>query len=65
MKEVERILAAAVQNDQFGWIVSDLDVSDFLNRVAVPRMGQITSPEQKELLEKVIAEQKGRVKGPR
>jgi predicted nucleic acid-binding protein len=61
MKEVERILAAALQNDQFGWIVTDLDVSDFLNRVAVPRMGQITSPEQKGLLDKVIAEQKGRV----
>ena len=60
-KEVERILAAAVQNNQFGWIVTDKNVSDFLNRIAVPRMGQITTPEHREILEKVIAEQKSRV----
>jgi hypothetical protein len=59
-KEVERILAAALQNDQFGWIVTDYDVSDFLNRVAVPRIEQITVPEQRELLQKVIEERKTR-----
>lgn len=61
-REVERILAAAVQNDQFGWIVTDYDVSDFLNRIAVPRIGQITVPEQHAILEKVIEEQKTRVR---
>jgi len=50
LKEVERILAAAVENDQFGMIVTDYDVSDFLNRVAVPRRGSITDPEQVEIL---------------
>ena len=57
LKEVERILAAAIENNQFGWIATDSDVSDFLNRVAVPRMASITSPEQKEVLQGVIDEQ--------
>jgi predicted nucleic acid-binding protein len=61
LKEVERILAAAVENDQFGWIVTDADVSDFLNRVAVSRIANITAPEQRDLLQKVIMEQKKRV----
>ena len=60
LKEVERILAAAIENNQFGWIATDSDVSDFLNRVAVPRMASITSPEQKEVLQGVIDEQLAR-----
>jgi hypothetical protein len=60
LKEVECILAAAVENQQFGWIVTDKDVSDFLNRVAISRMASITVPEQRELLQKVSAEQKER-----
>jgi predicted nucleic acid-binding protein len=61
LKEVERILAAAVENDQFGFIVTDTDVSDFLNRVAVSRIASISSPEQRALLQKVVAEQNVRV----
>lgn len=58
--EIERILSAALENDQFGWIVTDYDVSDFLNRVAVPRLANITDPEQRNVLKKVIEEQKER-----
>jgi predicted nucleic acid-binding protein len=60
LKEVERILAAAVANDQVGHIVTDYDVSDFLNRVAVPRFGSISSPEQRQILLRVIEEQRER-----
>jgi hypothetical protein len=60
LKEVERILAAAVQNDQFGWIVGDQDVSEFLSRVAVPRLGSIGPPEQRAILQRVIDEQRGK-----
>lgn len=60
LREVERILAAAVSNNQFGWIVTDNDVSDFLNRVAVPRLASITNTEQQEVIAKVIEEQVNR-----
>lgn len=60
LKEVVRILDAALENNQFGWIVTDHDVSDFLNRIAVPHMANITSDEHKEILQKVIEEQKER-----
>jgi hypothetical protein len=60
LKEVERILTAATANNQFGWIVTDEDVSDFLNRVAVPRFASITGHEEREILKKVIEEQKER-----
>ncbi len=59
-KEVERILAAAVENTQFGWIVTDYDASDFLNRVAVPHLASITLPEQRDLLQKAINEKRER-----
>ena len=59
-KEVERILSAAVDNNQFGRIVTDSDVSDFLNRVAVPHIGSLSSDSRKEILENVIQEQKER-----
>jgi predicted nucleic acid-binding protein len=61
LKEVERILAAAAGNDQFGWIVTDCDVSDFLNRVAVPRIANIADQDQREILDKVVEEQNKRV----
>lgn len=60
LKEVERILAAAVENNQFGWIVTDSDVSDFLNRVAVPRVESISDPSQIKLLQSVLEEQRQR-----
>lgn len=57
LREVQRILAAAVSNNQFGWIVTDNDVSDFLNRIAVPRQGSITNSDQQAVIAKVIEEQ--------
>lgn len=60
LNEVERILGAAVENDQFGLIVTDHDVSDFLNRIAVPRLASSTSTEQKEMVQKVVVEQRER-----
>lgn len=54
LKEVQRILAAAVANNQFGWIVSDDDVFTFLKRVAVPRMGVLSDAEQVDLLQKML-----------
>jgi predicted nucleic acid-binding protein len=59
-KEVERILSAAVDNSQFGWIVTDYDVSDFLNRVAVPHLANISNPDSIKVLEQVVEEQKER-----
>ncbi len=56
LKEVQRILAAAVSNGQFGMIVTDSDVYTFLNRVAVPRMGALTAADQVELLQKMLKE---------
>lgn len=54
LKEVQRILAAAIANSQFGWIVTDDDVFKFLKRVAVPRIGTLTDPEQVDFLQKMI-----------
>lgn len=54
LKEVQRILAAAVANNQFGWIVTDEDVYKFLKRVAVPRMGALTDAEQIGLLQDML-----------
>jgi len=59
-KEVGRMLDAAEENDQFGWIVTDYDVSDFLNRVAVPHMESL-SEAHKAILTKVINEKKERL----
>lgn len=55
LKEVQRILAAATTNNQFGWIVGDNDVYDFLKRVAIPRMSALTDQDQVDLLQKMIA----------
>lgn len=60
LKEVERILAAAVDNDQFYRIRKDPDVSDFLNRVAVPRLSSIGVSEQCSLLQDIVVEQRNR-----
>lgn len=56
-KEANRIVDAAVANDQFGWIVQDQDVSDFLNRIAIPHATSIVGEEQRAILKKVIEEQ--------
>ena len=60
VKEVERILSAAEDNGQFGGIISDYDVSDFLNRIAVPHIGSLKDDGHKDLLKDVIAEQNAR-----
>ena len=60
IKEVGRILSAAEDNGQFGGIISDDDVSDFLNRIAVPHIGSLKDDGHKDLLKDVIAEQKAR-----
>jgi hypothetical protein len=59
-KEVKSILDAAVENDQFGWIVTDCDVSDFLNKHAVPRFSDLSDETHRAMLQKVINEQKER-----
>lgn len=61
LKEVERILKAAKENDQFGWIVTDYDASDFINRVAVPRRHEISDADYIAVLDKVAAEQASRI----
>lgn len=60
IKEVKRILDAAVENDQFGWIVTDCDVSDFLNKHAVPRFSDLNDEEHRKIVQKVINEQNER-----
>jgi predicted nucleic acid-binding protein len=57
LREVERVLEAAVSNDQVGLIVTDKDVSDFLNRTAVPRRREITRADYLAVLDRVVAEQ--------
>ena len=61
LSEVERVLDAAVSNSQFGWIVTDHDVSDFLNRIAVPRRNELSDPQHLEILDKVVEEQIQRI----
>lgn len=53
LSEVKRILDAAVANNQFGYIVTDKDVSDFLFRWRSPQ-GQLENPEHTALLKEVI-----------
>ena len=60
LKDIERILDAAILNNQFGWIVTDFDISDFLYKIAVPQMAKILDSNQKEILNRVIDEQKNR-----
>lgn len=54
-REVNRILQAVLENDQIHQIVTDWDISDFLNRIAVPRMGDIENEEYRRILHTVIA----------
>ncbi|SEL66130.1 PIN domain-containing protein [Nitrosovibrio tenuis] len=54
LKEVQRILSAAITNNQFGRIIDDSDVYDFLRRVAVPRMRNLTDLDQIEILQGML-----------
>ena len=58
--EVSRILAAAVSNSQVHLIDTDRDVSDFLNRVAVPHKESIDDEDQLKILANVIQDQADR-----
>lgn len=55
LREVQRILAAAISNNQFGWIVDDNDVYEFLKRVAIPRLASLTDQDQIDLLRELLA----------
>ncbi len=57
-KELQRILDAAEENNQFGWILSDDDVTEFLRRVGPPHIAALT-PSQKETLEKILPDADG------
>ena len=59
-KEIKIILDAAIENEQFGWIVTDYDVSDFLNDYAVPKMADLDDQEHLDILHKVIQEKADR-----
>jgi len=60
-EDVKKILEAAIENYQFGNIVTDYDISDFLNRIVVPYIENITNDTHKEIIDKVIKEQKQRL----
>lgn len=60
LREVNRILKAVLENDQIHQIITDWDVSDFLNRIAVPRIGDIENEEHRRVLHTVIASLRGR-----
>ena len=60
LREVQAILDAAKNNGQFGGIITDYDILDFLGRIAVPRINSIKDESHKELLNEVIVAQKER-----
>ena len=59
-KEVAQILDAVPENNQFGHIVGDNDVSDFLHRVAAPHSSGLTKEEHKDILRGVAEDQADR-----
>lgn len=56
LKEVEAILDAAIENNQFGWITSDYDVCAFLHRVLLPHAASLKKQGHKEILAEVQEE---------
>lgn len=58
LKEVVRILDAVRENSQVRLIVDDYDILDFLNRVAVPRLGELENETHKTIVLKVIEDQR-------
>ena len=58
LREIQMILEAAKNNNQFGSILGDYDILDFLSRVAIPHMSNIKDEKGREILDKVIANQK-------
>jgi len=59
-KEVTSIFKAIDENNQVRNIITDLDLSDFLNRVAVPYLADITNDTHIGYLNEVIEEQNER-----
>ena len=57
LNEVKRILRAAHENGQFGSIIGDDDVLDFLTRVAIPRRHEIDQVDFIEILDGVAKKQ--------
>jgi predicted nucleic acid-binding protein len=60
LREIQMILEAAKKNGQFGGILGDYDILDFLRRVSIPHMSNIRNEQDIAILNKVIAEQKER-----
>ena len=48
------------ENSQFGAIIRDKDISDFLNRVAIPRRSEIENVQHIQILDDVLDEQRTR-----
>ena len=57
LDEVQRVLDAVYFNDQVGRILLDHDVSDFLNRIAVPRRHELSDRDHLDILDRVVREQ--------
>ena len=60
LKELEAILDAAEGNSQFGWIITDYDILDFIKRISAPHINNIKNESHKDLLNKVNLAQKER-----
>ncbi len=54
LREVQRILAAALANAQFGRIIEDDDVYKFIKRIAAPRLTSLIDQDQVEFLRRLL-----------
>ncbi|MFQ2031939.1 PIN domain-containing protein [Aeromonas veronii] len=54
LREVQRILSAALVNSQFGRIIEDDDVYKFIKRIAAPRLTSLIDQEQVEFLRHLL-----------
>jgi PIN domain len=55
LEEVERVLDAVIKNSQVGGVVGDDDVSDFISRIALPRLSELKNTAHAELLDGLLA----------
>ncbi|TCT22189.1 PIN domain-containing protein [Thiobaca trueperi] len=56
LEEAKAILDAADINNQFGWIVPDTDVAEFIRMAALPHRSRLTKESHKGTLETALAE---------
>jgi serine/threonine protein kinase len=56
LDEVKKILAAAVENNQFGRIITDPDIVNFFIKVVIPEKENISDLAQQQILSKIISE---------